>query len=382
MKKKALMTASVASMIDLFNRNNIEILQQMGYEVHVAANFKEGNITSDERVREFKKELEQKGVKVYHVSIPRSIFRIKDILVSYIQLKKLCRQERYQLVHTQSPIGGVAARLAAASCRKTGTHVIYTAHGFHFFRGAPLKNWLLFYPVEKLLSRCTDTLITINKEDYLRAKTFSAGRVCYVRGIGIDTKKLSAVTKDSGLIRKEFGFSEEDFVLISVGQLSKRKNQEVIIRAMAQIKDVSVKYLLVGLGEKEAEYRELVDRLNLQDRVILAGYREDIPDLLHMADAFVFPSLQEGLPVALMEAMAAGLPAVCGKIRGNVDLVTDRVEGILADSSDSQAFAEAIVELKEKPDKTALYGENAKKKIRGFRVEVVNEKMKEIYSVI
>lgn len=382
MRKKALMTASVASMIDLFNMNNIQILQQMGYEVHVAANFKEGNITSDERVREFKKELEQKNVKVSHVPIPRSIFRIKDILISYFQLKKLCKQERYKLVHTQSPIGGVVARLAAASCRKTGTRIIYTAHGFHFFRGAHLKNWLMFYPIEKLLSLCTDILITINKEDYLRAKTFSAGRVCYVRGIGIDTKKLSANAKGGELIRKEFGFSKKDFVIISVGQLSKRKNQEVIIRAMAQIDDTSVKYLLVGLGEKEKEYRELVDRLNLQDRVILAGYREDIPDLLHMADAFVFPSLQEGLPVALMEAMAAGLPVVCGKIRGNVDLVTDRVEGILAEPTDSQAFAQAIVELKKKPDKTALYGENAKKKIRRFSVEVVNEKMREIYSVI
>ena len=346
MKKKALMTASVASMIDLFNRNNIQILQEMGYEVHVAANFKEGNITSDERVREFRKELKQNGVKVIHVPIPRSIFRIKDILISYFQLKKLCGKENYALVHTQSPIGGVVARMAAASSRETGTRIIYTAHGFHFFQGAPLQNWLLFYPIEKLLSLCTDALITINREDYRRAKTFSAKEVRYVPGIGIDTKKISASRKDCLFIRKEFGFSEKDFIVISVGQLSKRKNQEVIIRAMAQIKDASIKYLLVGLGEKEAEYRELIKTLSLQDRVILAGYREDVPELLHMADVFVFPSLQEGLPVALMEAMAAGIPAVCGKIRGNMDLITHGIEGVLAEPEDSKAFAEAIVELK------------------------------------
>ena len=379
MKKKALMTASVASMIDLFNRNNIQILQEMGYEVHVAANFKEGNITSDERVREFRKELKQNGVKVIHVPIPRSIFRIKDILISYFQLKKLCGKENYALVHTQSPIGGVVARMAAASSRETGTRIIYTAHGFHFFQGAPLQNWLLFYPIEKLLSLCTDALITINREDYRRAKTFSAKEVRYVPGIGIDTKKISASRKDCLFIRKEFGFSEKDFIVISVGQLSKRKNQEVIIRAMAQIKDASIKYLLVGLGEKEAEYRELIKTLSLQDRVILAGYREDVPELLHMADVFVFPSLQEGLPVALMEAMAAGIPAVCGKIRGNMDLITHGIEGVLAEPEDSKAFAEAIVELKKNPDKAMFYRKNAKKKIRGFSVEVVAGGMREIY---
>ena len=378
MKKKALMTASVASMIDLFNRNNIQILQEMGYEVHVAANFKEGNITSDERVREFRKELKQNGVKVIHVPIPRSIFRIKDILISYFQLKKLCGKENYALVHTQSPIGGVVARMAAASSRETGTRIIYTAHGFHFFQGAPLQNWLLFYPIEKLLSLCTDALITINREDYRRAKTFSAKEVRYVPGIGIDTKKISASRKDCLFIRKEFGFSEKDFIVISVGQLSKRKNQEVIIRAMAQIKDASIKYLLVGLGEKEAEYRELIKTLSLQDRVILAGYREDVPELLHMADVFVFPSLQEGLPVALMEAMAAGIPAVCGKIRGNVDLITHGIEGVLAEPEDSKAFAEAIVELKKNPDKAMFYRKNAKKKIRGFSVEVVDGEMRDI----
>lgn len=148
---------------------------------------------------------------------------------------------------------------------------------------------------------------------------------------------------------------------------------------MAQIKDASIKYLLVGLGEKEAEYRELIKTLSLQDRVILAGYREDVPELLHMADVFVFPSLQEGLPVALMEAMAAGIPAVCGKIRGNVDLITHGIEGVLAEPEDSKAFAEAIVELKKNPDKAMFYRKNAKKKIRGFSVEVVDGEMREIY---
>ena len=148
---------------------------------------------------------------------------------------------------------------------------------------------------------------------------------------------------------------------------------------MAKIPDDNVKYVIVGMGELEKVYRSLIKELHLQKRVILVGYRDDIPELLHMSDLFVFPSLQEGLPASVMEAMAAGLPIVCGKIRGNTDLVTDRREGILADPRDSQAFAKAIMEIKENPDKAAEFGRNAKKKIQGFSAEVVNEKMRKIY---
>ena len=170
MKKKALMTASVASMIDLFNMDNIRILQQLGYEVHVASNFKFGSITSQERVDAFRKELKEAGIRVCHIPIPRSIGDIKNIVCSYRQMKRLLEKERYAIVHTQSPIGGVVTRLAAGRIRKHGGKVIYTAHGFHFFKGALKKNWMLFYPIEKFLSRYTDVLITINQEDYQRAR--------------------------------------------------------------------------------------------------------------------------------------------------------------------------------------------------------------------
>ena len=380
MKKKALMTASVASMIDLFNMDNIHLLQSLGYEVHVAANFAFGSITSQERVDEFRTELEQDGIKTYQVPIPRSIFDWKDIMISYRLMKKLCEEERYDLIHTQSPIGGVVARMAAAKHRKKGTKVIYTAHGFHFFKGASLKNWLLFYPIEKFFSRYTDVLITINQEDYARANKFHAKRVAYVPGIGIDLEKFAALTEpETKALRAELGFSSRDYVLLSLGQLSHRKNQETMIRAMAQIEDKAVRYLLVGAGELEKHYRALITELHLENRVILAGYRRDIPKLLHMADCFVFPSRQEGLPVSLMEAMAAGVPVICSNIRGNTDLVTDRQEGILVDAGDVEGFADAIMEMKRDGNLAERCRRQAGIKIREFGRETVQECMREIY---
>ena len=194
--KKALMLSSVASMIDQFNMENIKILKNLGYEVHVLANFSFGNTTSDERTKEFKEELENMGIKVYNVPIPRKITAIKEMISSYKKIKKVCSENNYDILHCHSPIGGVLARFAFKDFRKKGGKLIYTAHGFHFFKGAPIKNWIIFYPIEKFCSRYTDCLITINKEDYKRAKNFKAKEVKYVPGIGIDTKKIKAIKKN------------------------------------------------------------------------------------------------------------------------------------------------------------------------------------------
>ena len=169
---------------------------------------------------------------------------------------------------------------------------------------------------------------------------------------------------------------------MSVGQLSKRKNQETVIRAMAEIPDEKVKYLIVGLGEKEDSDRQLINQLHLKSRVVLAGYREDIKELLHAADAFVFPSLQEGLPVALMEAMAAGLPSVSSRIRGNVDLISDGTEGMLVEPMDMKGYAQAVMELERQPSVRKKLIANSKRKIQQFSIEHVHEKMKQIYLTI
>ena len=232
-------------------------------------------------------------------------------LKAYKELKHIIDEGEYDIIHCHTPVGAMLTRLAAKQARKQGTKVFYTAHGFHFYNGAPAINWILYYPVEKWLSRYTDVLITINKEDYERAKTFKAGKVCYVPGVGIDLKKFNVGYVNKEQKRKEIGVSADDFVLLSVGELIPRKNHEVVIRALSVLKQQDnlshIEYVICGRGVYEADMKKLAEGLDVADHIHFLGYRNDISEICNCADLFVFMSHQEGLPVALMEAMACCL---------------------------------------------------------------------------
>ena len=377
-KPKALMLASVAYMIDQFNMQNIQLLLDNGYQVDVACNCKEGNTISDERVQSMIKRLADKGVPVIHVPIPRNITDVKGIYKSITQVKKMCDENHYNLLHCHSPIGSVVARIAARNARKSGTKVIYTAHGFHFYKGAPKKNWILFYPVEKICSRWTDVLITINKEDYAFAKKhMNAGRVEYVPGVGVDTKKFQLENFDRAAKRQELGIKEDDFFVLSVGELNQNKNQEVIVRAIAKMNNPKIHYFIAGKGEKADYLQELAKQLGVN--LHLLGYRTDIVELLNTADVYAFPSYREGLSVALMEAMAAGLPCVVSKIRGNVDLIENGVGGYLSQPSDIEGFMLAMNELVSQKNNRNQYSDNNKKTVKNFDTEYVVNRVRKIY---
>ena len=377
-RSTVLMLASVASMIDLFNKDNIRTLEKLGAKINVAANFQKGSITSQERVDDFRRELAARKIEVIDCPCPRSIFCIGNIIRAYKMIKELVNERHYRIVHCHSPIGGVIARLACIKARKNGTKVVYTAHGFHFFKGAPLLNWAIFYPIEKICSRITDVLITINREDFERAKNWRTCRVELVYGIGVHTNEFRNKKVDRVELRKQLGFDDDDFVFMSTGQVSVRKNHEVIIRAIAKIDNPKVKYLIVGFGELEDKLRALVNELGIENRVVFAGYREDVNQLLHAVDGYAFPSLQEGLPVALMEAMSVGLPIVCSKIRGNTDLIENGKGGFLYDCYDFEGFAVGMQEIvsKKRNEMGTINIDTMKK----FDIGVISSQMRSLYN--
>lgn len=343
-----------------------------GYHVDVACNCKEGNTISDERVQGLIERLADKGVSVIHVPIPRRITDAKRIFNSIIQVKKMCDENKYNLLHCHSPIGSVVARLAVREVRKYGTKVIYTAHGFHFYKGAPKQNWILFYPVEKICSKWTDVLITINREDYAFAKKhIKAGTVEYIPGVGVDTKKFQLKNFDKDSKRKELGIKVDDFFVLSVGELNQNKNQEVIVRAIAKLNNPKIHYFIAGKGDKANYLQDLAKQLGVS--LHLLGYRTDIVELLNTADVYAFPSYREGLSVALMEAMSAGLPCVVSKIRGNVDLIEEGKGGYLCNPDSVDDFAVGI----EKVNKSM--GTYNVEVMKNFDVNGVVQKMKKIY---
>lgn len=340
-KPKALMLASVASMIDQFNMDNIRILQELGYEVEVAANFVNGGNITKERVADLKERLAAMSVTVHHVPIPREISKLRDIIQAYQQVKQLCDKEQYRIVHCHSPIGGVIARLAAKDSRKKGTRVIYTAHGFHFYKGASVMNWLVFYPIEKICSYWTDVLITINREDYQRAKKkFHAKKIVYVPGVGVDMEKFKPGQISVEEKRNEIGVNPNDIMLLSVGELNKNKNYGMVIRALHELQIPNIKYCIAGKGELKDSLQQLVHEFCMDEQVLFLGYRTDVAELYQAADLFVFPSHREGLSVALMEAIASCTPVVCSRIRGNEDLVLTQKD--LFDEKDVSDVARCI----------------------------------------
>lgn len=377
--KKVLMLASVASMIDQFNMVNIDILQKQGYEVHVAANFKYGNTCSQQRIEEFKKELSELGITYYHIDFARNITKIFTNIKAYKQIKNLMATNKYEFVHCHSPIGGACGRLAA---HWTKTKVIYTAHGFHFYKGAPLINWLLYYPVEQFLARYTDVLITINKEDYQRAQKFKAGKVVYVPGIGVDIKRFRDVLVDRDKKRNELGVSNEAFVILSVGEINKNKNHEVIIRAIAKLNKPYICYIICGQGDREIYLKKLAISLGVANKVKFFGFRNDIAEIYKIADVFVFPSFREGLPVSVMEAMASGLPIICSNIRGNTDLIEEGKGGYLIKPNDINGFIKSISLLIQNATLRETIGNYNHEAIRNYDLKKVTLKIMSLYESV
>ena len=378
------MLASVASMIDLFNMDNIAMLEEMGYEVHVAANFQFGNAISQERVNQAKNELLLRGIQVFDISIPRRVTDITRIIRSYRKTKALIDENKYSIVHCHTPIGGVIARFAARKARvKYNTKVIYTAHGFHFYKGAPLKNWLLYYPVEVICSLWTDVLITINREDYARAKNrMKAKRIEYVPGVGINAAAYSNAIVDRDKKRHELGVPQDTLFILSVGELIPRKNHETVIRAILKLNSLNLMYFICGRGELNEYLQGLVSNLGLSERVKLLGFRTDITELCKCADLFILPSFQEGLPVALMEAMASGLPCIASNIRGNTELIIEGAGGYLCPPDDVSSFAQSIERLAQDSKTRKKLGEYNKGKIFEFDTSIVNGALLKIYGDI
>lgn len=310
--KKVLFTATVVKThINVFHLPYLKWFKEHGYEVHVAAK------------NDFINEpcIIQNCDKYYDIKFARFPFS-KVNINAYKELKKLIQENNYDIIHCHTPVAGVLTRLAAR--KNKNTTVIYTAHGFHFFKGAPLLNWLIYYPVERFCARFTDKLITINKEDYERAKRFSLrknGKVFYVSGVGINLEKIQNLKVNVKQKKTEIGILEDIPVLLSVGELIKRKNHETVLKALSQIKDKNFIYLICGRGILMEYLQNLTKQLGLESEVKFLGFRKDIVEICKTADLFIFPSYQEGLPVALMEAMAAGLPVIASNVRGNRDLI-------------------------------------------------------------
>ncbi|MCH4889727.1 glycosyltransferase family 4 protein [Acidaminobacter sp. JC074] len=362
--KKMLFISNTSNAITNFTIPSIVAAKRLGYEVHLAANYSDFDGINDY------------GVIIHHLDIERNPFNFRN-LKAYRQLKKVLEKNNFDMIHCNTPVGGVLGRFVG---KKYGIRkIIYSAHGFHFYKGAPLINRSLYWVAEYYMAKMTDALITINQEDYEAGKKLNlkaGGKVFYIPGVGID---LDSYQTDENL-RTSLGLSQDDTLLISMGDLIKRKNYEVAIKALDACQDPSIKYLICGTGPLEDSLKLLVSELGLSKQVFFLGFRRDVVALLNTADIFLFTSLQEGLPRSTMEAMTSGLPCIVSKIRGNTDLITQG--GFLIDPMDISGFSEAIETLASNKSMMAFMSQFNKEAAKSFDVEVIKGKMYEIYKEV
>jgi len=316
--------------------------------------------------------------------IARSPYSPKNFR-AYRELKKIIKAGHYDIVHCHTPVGALLARIACRNERRRGLKVIYTAHGFHFYKGAPLLNWLLYYPIEKLLARRTDCLITINDEDFARCKNnkFNAGEICKIDGVGIDLSRFKpANAQEKSDLRKEYGYADGDFILIYAAELNNNKNHILLIDSLPRLrKEIpGLKVIFAGKTDGVTNQLDRIHELGMDDIVSVLGYRKDIDRLFRMSDLCVSMSKREGLPVNVIEGLASGIPSVCTRIRGHTDIIEDGVNGYLIPLNNPDEMVSRVVALSRDAvlrDRMSAAGVERSSR---YSVDIAVERMAEIYS--
>lgn len=380
--KKVLIVASVVSFIEWFNKENVDYLNKTrGCELHIACNFDYMEDTDEERTKAYIEKIKQEGVILHNVHFARSPFSPQNI-ECYKQLKKIIDETHFNLIHVHTPTVSILTRLAARKARKNGTTVMYTCHGFHFHNAAPKKNWMMFYPMELLMSRFCDYIVTINKEDFNRAKSFHTPNVRYIPGVGVNINHIHNCKLDKVAYKRELGLPEDCILVLSIGEMIERKNHEVIIRALAKVKNSKVFYAICGKGPLKGHLLNLANELGVGERVKFLGFRRDIPELCNTADISAFPSRIEGLGLAGIEAMAAGVPLVSSNVHGILDYVIDGKTGYAKNPDDVDGFAWAINKLADDVPLRIRMATNCWDVVKPFEIENALMTMWAIYGEI
>ncbi|MBO0958858.1 glycosyltransferase family 4 protein [Neobacillus sp. MM2021_6] len=349
MKKKVLFCATVDYHFKAFHLPYLKWFKEQGWEVHVAAS---GEIHLPFVDRKFT------------IPIQRSPFK-KANIEAFKKLKSVIDKFKYNIIHCHTPMGGVLTRLAAKAARKNGTKVLYTAHGFHFCKGAPLQNWILYYPIERLLSRYTDCLITINQEDFhlAREHRFKSQQIQHIHGVGVNTEVFRPVAvNEKNRLREVQGYKSDDFLMVYAAEFNKNKNHRLLIESIARLKEEypNARLLLAGEGPLLQECLNLAHSLDVEQKVDFLGYRNDVEVLLKMSDIAVASSLREGLPVNIMEAMSCGLPVIANDNRGHRELIQNNQNGwiIMNNAADFSERMKILADNSELRMEMGQYGRN------------------------
>lgn len=328
------------------------------------------------------KEYENYATHHYDVDIKRNPFSLTNIK-AIRETRKILKSNKYEMIHCHTPMGSVVARLASIGL---DTKVLYTVHGYHFFKNSSLLSWILYYPIERLLKFKTDYMVTINNEDYEFAKTHKMSKhLPYkINGVGFRQNFTSVEINEKIRLRREIGFDKEDFILLYTAQFIKRKNHKFIIETIPLLIEniQNLRVVFVGDGVLFDEMKQLTSDLGISEVVSFMGGRRDVYKFCQIADVYISSSFQEGLCVSNLEAMACGIPLVLTDIRGQNDVCVDGVNGYLYDVNDTNKFVEALVILSSDKEIYERISKQNIKDVNKFSLENSLASMASIYKEI
>lgn len=373
MTKKILISTALSGFVKAFLEKDVLILQSMGYEVHFASN---NTIDGEKYIPYF----EKMGIVFHQVDFSSNNPFSRNTLNCLRQFSDILKQEGFDAVHIHTPIPGVIGRIAANKYRRKGTKVLYTTHGFYFHKKSDIKTKLIYKTVEIIMSAMTDAVITINKEDYEAAKRMLCKNVFLIPGMGVDIMRFRNVEVNRTEYRESLGISEDAFMILTVGELSRRKNHKVIVEALSKCAIPNAVFVICGEALTGDDTRNMLIEMASERGVDLKllGNRKDIPEICKCADIGVLPSLREGLGLAGIEMLASGMPIVASGLHGIVDYVRDGYNGFLADPLNSSDFADKIKKLYD-PEIRNNMAINCSASVEQFDIKKSKESIEKIY---
>ena len=365
MSRKVLFVANTLRHLELCHKPYLKYFNNIGYEVHT--------VSDDDKLLD--------GVsKSYKISIKRTPYSLKNVL-GIFQFRDILKKENYDIIHTHTPMGAFITRIVFCLMKKNNTKIIYTAHGFHFFKGCSIINYILYFPIEKLLSRYTDMIITINKEDYNFAKKHFKTNIKYVLGVGFDEdkfkNKLNKVEKNK--LRNFLGLNDNDYIISYVAEISKRKRQDYLLKVISRMNITNEKFLFIGDDSNSYKIRKMIKKYNLDDVVKIIGFKVNISDYLDISDMIISVSKQEGLPLNIMEAMYKEKPIIVTNCRGNRDLINNMINGIVVDLNNKDELIESIKYLKNNKNITKNMATKNRELSNKYSIKTIMPKMEKIY---
>jgi glycosyltransferase involved in cell wall biosynthesis len=316
--------------------------------------------------------------------LSREINPIRD-LVALFKMMAYIRKERFDVVHTNSSKAGILGRLAA---RWAGVPVIvHTAHGWAHHNYMNKWRRKFFIMLERIAEKSTDKIVAVselNVKKALNDKIGRQGKYCIIRS-GIDIEKFTRYGIDVDKEKRKWKIDPSDKVVGSVTRLFDQKSPGDFIRMANEIlkNNGRVSFLLVGDGPLRREIEAMISEHGISEKVVLTGFRNDIPELLSIMDVFVLTSLWEGLPRVLPQAMAMGIPIVATRVDGIPEVVKHGQNGFLVPPKDFRALAQRTIQLIENPSLAKRMGEAGKQMVYPeFCVKEMVKKTEKLYEYL